>query len=80
MAQTPDITPEEMERYEAALRIDRALNTPSLASQEIRTLTDRLAEVEAERDEALNQLDSARHSIGVLEKRVAMLLKGEKDE
>ena len=41
---------------------------------------DRIEELEAERDEALNQLDSARHSIGVLEKRVAMLLKGEKDE
>ena len=34
---------------------------------------DRIKELEAERDEALNQLDSARHSIGVLEKRVAEL-------
>jgi chromosome segregation ATPase len=31
----------------------------------------KLAEVEAERDEATNQLDSARHSVDVLEKRVA---------
>jgi chromosome segregation ATPase len=44
----PDITPEEMERYEAARRIDRALSTPTLASQEIRPLSTRLADVEAE--------------------------------
>ena len=31
----------------------------------------RIEELEAERDEALNQLDSARHSVNVLEKRVA---------
>jgi hypothetical protein len=31
----------------------------------------KLAEVEAERDEATNQLDSARHSVDVLEKRAA---------
>ena len=36
-------------------------------------LVARLAEVEAERDEALNQLDSARYSIEVLEKRAAKL-------
>jgi hypothetical protein len=33
-----------------------------------------------ERDEALNQLDSARHSVDVLEKRVAKLLKGQTDD
>lgn len=34
----------------------------------------RLAELEAERDEALNQLDSSRHSVEVLERRVAAAL------
>ena len=33
----------------------------------------RIAELEAERDEAINQLDSARHSVDVLERRVAAL-------
>jgi len=31
-------------------------------------------ELEAERDEALNQLDSSRHSVEVLEKRVKILM------
>ena len=33
-----------------------------------------LKELEAERDEALNQLDSSRHSVEVLEKRVEKLM------
>jgi hypothetical protein len=35
---------------------------------------DRIEALTAERDEALNQLDSARHSVDVLEKRVAGLM------
>jgi predicted nucleic acid-binding Zn-ribbon protein len=34
---------------------------------------DRIEALTAERDEALNQLDSARHSVDVLEKRVAFV-------
>jgi chromosome segregation ATPase len=36
-------------------------------------MADRIEKLEAERDEALNQLDSARHSVDVLEKRVAFV-------
>ena len=36
----------------------------------------RIEELEKERDEALNQLDSARHSIAVLEKRVKTFSEG----
>jgi septal ring factor EnvC (AmiA/AmiB activator) len=37
------------------------------------TDADRIEALTAERDEALNQLDSARHSVDVLEKRVAFV-------
>jgi len=38
--------------------------------RDYKALADRNEVLEAERDEALNQLDSARHSVDVLEKRV----------
>jgi chromosome segregation ATPase len=41
---------------------------------EIERLRVDLAKAVEERDEALNQLDSARHSVDVLEKRVAKLM------
>jgi len=37
---------------------------------------DRIEELTGERDEALNQLDSARHSVAVLEKRVKTFSEG----
>jgi hypothetical protein len=37
----------------------------------------KLHQLQEERDEALNQLDSARHSVNVLEKRVAELKRSE---
>ena len=40
----------------------------------INELEAKLAEVTAERDEALNQLDSARYSVEVLERRIRELL------
>ena len=44
---------------------------PHYASVElIEALADRIEELQQERGEALNQLDSARHSVAVLEKRV----------
>jgi hypothetical protein len=39
-----------------------------------KTAADRIEDLERERDEALNQLDSARHSVDVLESRVAMFM------
>jgi len=45
--------------------------TPNDAKEYVRA--DRIEELENERDEALNQLDSARHSVDVLEKRVAFV-------
>ena len=56
------------------------------ALHKIDVLEDYIEELKAERDEALNQLDSAWHSVAVLEKRVAGLLtalaelKGQDDE
>ena len=44
-----------------------------MRTKDVRHLLDRIEKLEAERDEALNQLDSARHSIDVLERRVAEL-------
>ena len=41
---------------------------------EIKRLLGDLAKAVEERDEALNQLDSAMHSVDVLEKRVAKLM------
>jgi hypothetical protein len=65
-----DITPEEMERYEAARRIDRALNTPILASQEIRALSARIEqlvatneELEAKLAEVVEALRKLHHSV-----------------
>jgi chromosome segregation ATPase len=56
-------------------------NTARLAARrieaqaaEIERLRVDLAKAVEERDEALNQLDSARHSVDVLEKRVAKLM------
>lgn len=45
------------------------------ALDRIEELEAKLAKVVEERDEALNQLDSARHSIDVLERRIAKLKK-----
>jgi hypothetical protein len=69
MAQTPDNTPEEMKRRDAARRIDRALNTPFLASQEIRALSARLAEVEAELDKLKESEEFLERCAVVSEKR-----------
>ena len=49
------------------------------AAARIEELEAKLAQAVGERDEALNQLDGARHSVDVLEKRVAEL-NGEVDE
>ena len=38
----------------------------------------KLHQLQEERDEAINQLDSARHSVDVLEKRVANLMERQK--
>jgi flagellar motility protein MotE (MotC chaperone) len=72
MPTNTNTSPEAVERYEARRKIDRAFNTPSAALKEIRELKARAEAAEAERDEALNQLDSARHSVDVLEKRVGV--------
>ena len=68
---------------------DRGLHDPTCccdSAEAVKVVSDRIEELEAklakaveERDEALNQLDSARHSVDVLEKRVAELTGG-KDE
>lgn len=55
-----DTSPEDIERYKAKQKIDRALNTPTLALKEIRQLTAerdalsaRVAELEGERVETM---------------------------
>jgi len=54
--------------------VKRLRNTGSMSHAEVwetfEEAANRIEELEAERDEALNQLDSARHSVDVLEKRV----------
>jgi len=49
-----------------------------LSSTDLERIANRIEELEAERDEALNQLDSARYSVEVLEKRVAFVEKERK--
>ena len=47
-----DTSPEAVERYEAARRVDRALNTPSSALKEIRELKGNVEQLSNARDEA----------------------------
>ena len=50
----------------------------SLILQALKTeLEARIKELEKQRDEALNQLDSEKYSVSVLERRVAKLKEGE---
>lgn len=58
----------EAEAY--AGELERDLKTCRMAQV---VMENGIAEAEKERDEALNQLDSARHSVDVLEKRVAFV-------
>ena len=55
------------------LSTDEANQQADLAYDRIEELEVKLAKAVEERDEALNQLDSTRHSVSVLEKRIAEL-------
>ncbi len=71
---TQDLTPEAVKRVTAQLLEDPEYIAPHAAAEAadmLEAIAAKLAEVTAERDEATNQLDSARHSIDVLEKRAA---------
>jgi uncharacterized coiled-coil DUF342 family protein len=64
-------------------RINQHYDLARSIHQDIRAAADCIEELEAklakaveERDEALNQLDSARYSVNVLESRVANLMHG----
>lgn len=64
----------DLNPYEEGLAIDLAT-----AQARIEELEAKLAKAVEESAEALNQLDSARHSVEVLEKRLAELTGGKKD-
>ena len=66
----------EAERDDYAFKWAEANNTYSEMHVALSEANDKLAKAVEERDEALNQLDSARHSIGVLEKRVKTFCDG----
>lgn len=51
-------------------RIEQLVATNEQLEKERDDAENKLAKAVEERDEALNQLDSARHSVGVLEKRL----------
>ena len=59
MTNTPDTSPEAVERYEARQRLDRALNTPSSALREIREWKDRAEDAEADLMGAQGQIADA---------------------
>ena len=71
----PDLTaPEAVERYEAARRIDRALNTPSSALREIRELKARAETLDAKLKEAVALLrgsDAAFERLGYAPESIA---------
>jgi hypothetical protein len=77
---TQDLTPEAVARYDLD-QPDSHMGSATMKREDgygdwvrftdYEALAAKLAEVTAERDEATNQLDSARHSIDVLEKRAA---------
>jgi predicted RecB family endonuclease len=62
---TPDAVAEMLKRLSESLEIEAADMMEALAAEAA------LAAMTAERDEAMNQLDSAQHSVDVLEGRVA---------
>jgi len=64
------MTDDLVERWRVAAKSDRAAIFYVPAGH-MRAIFNRIEALTAERDEALNQLDSERHSIEVLEKRVA---------
>jgi chromosome segregation ATPase len=80
---TQDLTPEAVAKMCRELRApsywmsgsdqghEGENDKPRAAADMLEAIAAKLAEVEAERNEATNQLDSARHSVDVLEKRVA---------
>ena len=57
-------------------QIDTSTEAVEALADRIEELEAKLAKAAEERDEALNQLDSTRHSVSVLEKRIAELTGG----
>jgi len=65
--------------YTAAKTLDSERQVNEMLTDRIEELEAKLAKAVAERDEVLNRIDSATHTIDVLKKRVAEI-KGQDDE